>query len=95
MNQPNVIGVISDINCQPQDVPILVSARLLKPLGNPLPNGVKYFATAELIELMQGQAWLAKLTNAVTQHWQKKNQHQRAITLMESQAVVVDSLRES
>ena len=26
------------INCQPHDVPILVAARLLKPLGNPPPN---------------------------------------------------------
>ncbi len=31
------------LNCQPHDVPILVAARLLKPLGNPPPNSVKYF----------------------------------------------------
>jgi len=41
------------INCQPHDVPVLVVARLLKPLGNAPPNSVKYFATAELLELMQ------------------------------------------
>jgi len=33
------------------DVPILVAARLLKPLGNPQKNGIKFFATAELLEL--------------------------------------------
>jgi hypothetical protein len=32
------------LNCQPHDVPILVAARLLKPLGNPPPNSVKLFA---------------------------------------------------
>jgi len=38
------------LNCQPHDVPVLVAARLLKPLGNPPPNGVKYFATADVLE---------------------------------------------
>ena len=61
------------INCQPSDVPILVAARLLKPLGNPPPNSVKFFAASELLELVQDRAWLAKLTNAVNQHWQKRN----------------------
>jgi hypothetical protein len=61
------------LNCQPSDVPILVSARLLKPLGNPPPNSVKYFAALELLELVKDRAWLAKVTNALNQHWQKKN----------------------
>lgn len=30
------------LNCQPHSVPILVAARLLKPLGNPPANSVKY-----------------------------------------------------
>jgi hypothetical protein len=38
------------LNCQPHDVPILVAARLLKPLVNPPPNSVKFFAAAELLE---------------------------------------------
>lgn len=57
------------INCQPHNVPVLVSARLLKPLGNTPPNSVKYFATTELLELMDDRIWLAEVTNAVTQHW--------------------------
>src|ERR1019366_7848705 len=61
------------LNCQPADVPILMAARLLKPLGNPPPNSVKYFAALELLELMKDRAWLAKVTNALNQHWQKKN----------------------
>jgi len=82
------------INCQPHDVSVLVSARLLRPLGHPLPNCVKYFATAESIELMKDRAWLAKLTNAVTQHWQKKYERKRTGSLIESQARIVRSLRE-
>jgi hypothetical protein len=61
------------LNCQPHDVPILVAARLLKPLGNPLPSSVKYFAASELLEQIQDRTWLAKVTNALNQHWQKRN----------------------
>jgi hypothetical protein len=56
------------INCQPADVPILVAARLLKPLGNPPPHSVKYFASLELVEQVQDRTWLAKVTNALNQY---------------------------
>jgi len=77
------------LNCQPHDVPILVAARLLKPLGNPPPNSVKYFAALEVVELGKDRAWLAKVTNALNQHWQKKNaakRKQRAELLGEAPA---------
>lgn len=61
------------LNCQTHDMPVLVAARLLKPLGNPQKNGIKFFATSELLELVKEKAWLAKMTNAVNQHWQKNN----------------------
>ena len=64
------------LNCQAHDVPVLVVARLLKPLGNPQPNSVKYFATVEILELTKDRTWLAKITNAVSQHWKLKN-HQK------------------
>jgi hypothetical protein len=66
------------VNCQAHDVPILVGARLLKPLGNPPPNGVKFFAASELLEQVKDRAWLAKVTNALNQHWQKKNAAMKA-----------------
>lgn len=61
------------LNCQVHDVPILVAARLLKPLGNPPPNSVKFFATREVLELAEDRSWLARMTNALNQHWQRKN----------------------
>jgi hypothetical protein len=61
------------LNCQTHDVPILVAARLLKPLGNPPANGIKFFATSELLELVKDRAWLVKVTNAVNQHWHNQN----------------------
>jgi len=80
------------LNCQPHDVPILVAARLLKPLGNPPPNSVKYFAALEVVEQGKDRTWLAKVTNALNQHWQKKNaakRKERADALGE-RAVVAD-----
>jgi hypothetical protein len=61
------------LNCQPHDIPVLVAARLLKPLGNPPPNGSKFFATPEILELSRDRAWLARVTNALQQHWRGKN----------------------
>ena len=65
------------LNCQAHDVPVLVVARLLKPLGNPQPNSVKYFATLAVLELAKDYGWLGKMTNAISQHWKQKN-HQKA-----------------
>ena len=72
------------LNCQPHDVPVLVVARLLKPLGNPQPNSTKYFATLEILELIKDRAWLAKMTNAVSQHWKQKNHRKTAHTQNET-----------
>lgn len=61
------------INCQPHDVPALVAARLLKPLGNPAVNCIKYFGTADLLERIQDRNWLVRVSNTIYRHWQKKN----------------------
>ncbi len=61
------------LNCQTHDLPVLVSARLLKPLGNPAPNSIKFFATADVLELGKDRNWLMRITNAVNQHWHNKN----------------------
>ena len=61
------------LNCQPHDVPVLVAARLLKPLGSPPPNSVKFFAVADILELAKDRAWLARMTNALNQYWQRRN----------------------
>jgi len=62
---------------QPHDVPTLVGSHLLKPLVNPPPHSVKYFAASELLERVQDRTWLAKVTNVLNQHWQKKNANKK------------------
>ena len=52
---------------------ILVGARLLKPLGNPPQNGIKFFPTQEVLELSKDEKWLTRTTVAIYQHWHKQN----------------------
>ena len=66
------------LNCQPHDIPALISARLLKPLGNPAQNGAKYFATADVLETAKDRSWLAKVTNTISQHWQHQNSRKKS-----------------
>ena len=61
------------LNCQPHNIPVLVAARLLKPLGNPPANAVKYFATDEILELSKDKTWLWKSSNAMYRYWRDKN----------------------
>ena len=61
------------LNCQPHDIPALVAARLLKPLGNPAANSVKFFATADLLESTKDRNWLVRVTSTINQHWQRRN----------------------
>jgi len=55
------------------DIPVLVSARLLEPLGNPPANAVKHFATMQVLELAGEIAHLNKIRNAVYEYWRGKN----------------------
>ena len=61
------------LNCQPHDIPALIHARLLKPLGNPAQNGGKFFCTTDVLELTKARSWLVKITTAIHTHWQKQN----------------------
>ena len=54
------------------DIPVLVRAGLLKPLVRS-PQAVKYFATVTLLKLRDDPQWLARASEAVTKHWQRKN----------------------
>ena len=61
------------INCQPHDVPVLVGAKLLKPLGNPPVNGIKYFSTADILEDCKDRNWLARVSGTIHANWAKRN----------------------
>ena len=59
------------------DVPVLVSAGLLKPLGRPSVTGSKYFAAVELEELRKDTRWLGKASDVIVKFWRSKNATRR------------------
>jgi len=60
------------------DIPVLIRAGLLRPLGRPSPNCVKYFATVELLRLGSDVRWLSRATEATYEHCRKKNAKKEA-----------------
>lgn len=66
------------LNCQAHDIPALVAAKLLKPLGNPPVNGIKYFATSDLLESSKDSHWMARMSSTIYQHWRKKNAREKS-----------------
>ena len=54
------------------DIPILMAAHKLTPLGDPAPNAPKWFAAVELIHLAGDSDWLHKATKEVSKYWRQK-----------------------
>ena len=69
------------LNCQAHDVPVLVAAKLLKPLGNPPANGIKYFATVDVLEQVKDRNWLVRVSATICQHWHQKNARQKHLAV--------------
>lgn len=59
------------------DLTILIAARKLFPLGDPAPNGPKWFATVDLLELAVDQKWLHQATKVITEHWRGKRRRKK------------------
>jgi len=55
------------------NIPVLIRARLLEPLGDPAPNAVKYFATVQVSELAGDVERLGRIRDAIYKHWHVKN----------------------
>lgn len=61
------------LGVQEHDIPQLVSAKLLKPLGDPTANAPKYFAATDILNAAGDRAWLSRATRALAIHWRRKN----------------------
>ena len=70
-------GAASILGFQAHDIPILISQKLLKPLGKPTAKSVKYFSTAELIALAGDRSWLDKATKTISETWQERNESRK------------------
>src|SRR5688572_11598090 len=56
------------------DIPILVAARKLTPLGDPAPNAPKWFAAIEIVQLSLDREWLHKGTKELSRYWRHKRE---------------------
>jgi hypothetical protein len=68
------------------NIPPLVRAGLLKPLGHPGRYCVKYYSRDELAEKFQDAQWLNKVVAAVSRHWRNKNARKHARLAVQNSA---------
>ena len=59
------------------EIPILIAASLLKPLGHPARNSTKFFATQALEQLRRDEKWLARASDAIASYWRERNARKR------------------
>ena len=62
---------------EPHEIPILVMANLLRPLGHPPRNSTKFFATEVLEQLRRDEKWLARASDAICNYWRDRNARKR------------------
>ena len=58
---------------EPHEIPRLVTAGLLKPLGHPARNSTKFFATETLEQFRRDEKWLARASDAIASYWRERN----------------------
>ena len=56
----------------PHDIPILTRSGLIKPLGSPAANTVKYFSSVELEKKLADEKWSARITTCLYRYWQER-----------------------
>ena len=67
----------------PTEVTILISSGLLKPLGKPAQNSVRFFARADLDRYDSDPKWLDKASLTLGRHWRTRNERLRKKTVLE------------
>ena len=58
---------------QAHDIPVLVRAKLIQPLGNPSQSAPKWFSSAEIEIFRQDSKFLARATKVISLRWQNRN----------------------
>jgi hypothetical protein len=57
------------LGCQKHDIPVLARKHLLKPLGKPTQQAVKYYGAVDIEQKAGDLVWLSKATQALYDHW--------------------------
>jgi len=66
------------LNRGEHDIPVLVRAGLLKPLGDPPPNAVKFFAAVEVLELADDRKSLDRICAVLSEYWRGRNENRNS-----------------
>ena len=61
----------------PEEISVLISYKLLTPLGSPGPNSPKYFATVQIEKLRDNLQWIETATTLLDEYWTAKKANQR------------------
>jgi len=59
---------------EPDNIPILVAERLLKPLGDPPAGSVKYYLTSEIEQKKNDAKWMNKASEIIRRKIKDKNE---------------------
>ena len=70
----NVAETAKLLGFSEHDIPILIAARRLTPLGEPAANAPKWFATSDIMEFASDRDWLSKATKEVSKYWRNKRE---------------------
>jgi hypothetical protein len=70
--------VAEELQCTIEGVYVLTKMRQLRPLGNPPPNGTKYYAREYILRLAKDEAWLARASDALVKYKWAKNHPAKA-----------------
>jgi len=62
------------LGINPDDIPVLIAAGLLKPLGRPARSSIKWTAFVELQRHCADPKWLSKVTEAIQTAGRLKNE---------------------
>ena len=68
------------LNFQEHDIATLLTAKMLRALGDPAQNAPKYFASVDILARAADPEWLSKATKAVAKHWKAKNSRKSKAT---------------
>ena len=77
----DVIATAKLLGFAEHDIPVLVAAGRLTPLGDPAPNAPKWFAAVEVIGLATDRDWLHKATKEIAKHWRNKRERHANLLL--------------
>lgn len=66
------------LGVRPHDIPVLVRARILTPLGRPKQNSVKWFAASDVEALCRDTKAMNRAQLEIQRHWEKHNHAEAA-----------------